>query len=623
MRIRWRMLPYPLLVAVTLVVYWQTIGFEFVNMDDFTYITRNPNVLKGLSFENLEWAFTTTYFANWHPLTWLSFMLDVELYGQNAGGFHLTNVAWHVANVLLLFAVLRQMTHATWKSAFVAALFAVHPLHVESVAWISERKDVLSTFFGLLAIGAYARYTRHLKFTWYLAALVAFTLSLMSKQTLVTLPFVLLLLDFWPLNRFVCNAPDSGQVAEQQRALPKTDHRWVTDSHRRWQRLLLEKLPFFVLSALFCVVAVIAQMGGGGMRLSTQLSLVTRCLNAVVAYVLYIKKTFWPINLAAFYPHPQESIATAEVIAAALILVLVTVAVLAAAKRCPYLPVGWFWFLGTLVPVIGLVQIGEHQMADRYTYVPIIGLFVSVTWLVSQICGQRALLLVGGAGLIVVLTATASVQTFYWSGSISLFEHALSVTDGNYLAHANLGGAFQDVGRFEDAVFHYQAALKIKPKHAISHNNLGSIRYKQGEHDVAIQHYKQALEGDPTYGEAHYNLSKVYRDRGRMEESIHHFQKALLLVHPQVELLHRAEYTQSHFGLGVMLRDRGRMDEAIYHFRKAVSIDPSNSLAHNGLGIVLLRQGKRDLAIIHFRKALFLDPKLSDAEENLRRALSQ
>jgi hypothetical protein len=445
------------LTLSTLAVYWQVQGHAFVTYDDYQYVVENPHVRHGLTLRGIAWAFTTGYASNWHPLTWLSHMLDCTLYGLNPMGHHVNSLLLHLANTLLLFWVLRRMTTALWRSAFVAALFALHPLHVESVAWVAERKDLLSTLFWMMTMGAYALYVERPGLGRYLFTLLLFALGLMAKPMLVTLPFVLLLLDYWPLGR----------------------------RHHPPLRLIREKLPFFALTAISSMITFSVQKSWGAVIFT--LPLKDRIANALVSYVTYIAKTIWPANLACFYPHPLDTLPLWQVGGSLLLLVSISVFVIRARQRCPYLPVGWFWYLGTLVPVIGLVQVGAQAMADRYTYVPLIGLFLITAWTAAEVGSKGSALRMSlWVGMLIPFLAVGSwLQAQSWQTSVTLFEHTLTVTRNNLIAHNNLGN---------------------NPNHATSHNNLGSVFMQQGRLQEAIAHLSKAVQIDPEMQEARYNL---------------------------------------------------------------------------------------------------------------------
>ena len=519
-----------LLTVMTLAVFLPVARHGYVNYDDSDYVTANRHVQSGLTWENVVWAFKSGHASNWHPLTWISHMLDAQLFGDKPGAQHLVNLGLHIADTLLLFLLLRRMTGALWRSFMVAALFAVHPLHVESVAWISERKDVLSAFFFLLTLGAYARYaecrmqrpnagrtprtscfTFHVsRFTpvpaagWYLVALLLFTLGLMSKPMLVTLPFVLLLLDFWPLGRF---HPSS--------LTPRPSLPW---------RLLAEKAPFFLLAAASSVVTFIAQRKGGAV--STSLSFGARLANAVISYVRYIGKMLWPRDLSILYPHPGHWPAW-EVAASLVILVAICVAVVLLSRRRPYLPMGWLWFCGTLVPVIGLVQVGIQSMADRYTYLPLIGLFIMLVWGIADSIPPQpwrgGAMAVGGGALLVACALLTEQQVQFWRDSAALFGHAVQVTKDNYLAYNNLGFYLSGQGKTAEAMENYRMSLKINPAYEDALNNLGYALAGQKKYLEAVPLYEAALRIRPDQAEVHNNLGNALSEIGKIDEAIQHY----------------------------------------------------------------------------------------------------
>jgi len=502
-----------LLTAFTLAVFWQVQFNDFILYDDPSYVTSNRHVQSGLTGRGIFWALTTTDVSNWHPLMWLSLMLDFDLFRLNPAGYHWTNLLFHIANTILLFTVFRRMTEDIWRSAFVAALFAIHPLHVESVAWISERKDVLSAFFWILTMWTYIRYTEHRGTGNYLMLIAAFVLGLMAKPMLVTLPFVLLLLDVWPLRRlhfpFTCfNKTLPDDVGRREIA---------------WPHALWEKLPLFFLAFLSIVITYLAQMSWNAVGSLEMFPLNIRIANALISYVHYIVKMFWPANLAFFYPYvvwwPPWIVA-----GAALLLAGLTFLILKYMGTRPYLTVGWLWYLGTFVPVIGVVQVGSQAMADRYTYIPLIGLFMMIAWGVPELFGNwrfRKMFLSVLSGVVLTVLALSSWQQVqYWRNSVTLFEHALSVTSGNYLAHNNLGVALSLAERTEEAVCHYSAALLIKPDYTDAHNNLGVTLAVQGKVDAAIGHYTQALLISPDHEKARANLAAALVRREGQRKTI-------------------------------------------------------------------------------------------------------
>jgi protein O-mannosyl-transferase len=537
--------------------------------------------LRGLTWHGVAWAFTTEHAVNWHPLTWLSHMLDVQLYGLDAGAHHLTNLLFHIGNTLLLFGLLHRMTGALGRSAFVAGLFAVHPLHVESVAWVAERKDVLSTLFWMLTLWAYIEYVkrpdlRQSSRRRYAAVLLFFALGLMAKQMLVTLPLVLLLLDFWPLGRVGIGPNPAGGWA------PARDG-WATAG-----RLVWEKLPLLALAAASSIATFVIHQRGGAVIILSAIPLQLRIENALVSYVVYIGKMLWPAGLAVLYPYPQ-SLSAWSVAVAFVTLTGISVAVIWAAPRRPYLPVGWFWYLGTLVPVIGLIQVGDQAIADRYTYIPLIGLFIIVAWGVPDLLVRWPLRMVvlpkialpAAACLVILACAiTARGQLEYWEDSTTLWTHTLAVTTRNNIAHNNLGATLADQGKTDEAIAHYSEALRIKSDYADAHNNLGVALADQGKLDEAIAHYSEALRIKPCYSDAHSNL-------------------------------------------GIALADQGNLDEAIAQFTEALRINPDSAKAHNNLGVALASQGKLDEAIAQFTEALQVKPDYADARNNLELALAR
>ena len=552
------------LVLATLTVYGQTRTHDFIGYDDDKYVTQNRFVSQGLSREGVIWAFSSTHASNWHPVTWLSHMLDVELFGMNAGAHHLTNLFFHILNSLLLFTVFRKMTARVWQSAIVALLFALHPLHVESVAWVAERKDVLSTFFWLLTIWSYARFARNPVMVRYLAVVGFFAIGLMAKPMVVTLPFVLLLLDYWPLNRF-----KAGQT---------NNHTGKSDPGLAALRLVYEKIPLFVLAGLSCGVTFMAQKKGEALGLLDVHPLTMRVANAVASYVKYIQKLIWPHDLAILYPYP-EVITAGQVLAGWAVLGCITFLAVRYCKRLPWLFVGWFWYVGTLVPVIGLVQVGVQAMADRYTYIPFIGLFLILTWGAPLLIGKwhykNIALSVITTVIFFVLITTTWTQVSYWKNSIRLFEHALRVTKLNYVIH----------------------------------NNLGFELVLQDQKDQAIKHYKQALRINSEFEQAHVNLGSVLFSQAKIEESFAYYQAVLKA---------RPEFARVHYNFGVLLLKIGRVDEAIVHFQETLRIKPDYAEAYNSLGAAMVSKKKIPEAIAHFKTALQIKPTLADARTNLK-----
>lgn len=494
-----------LITLAIFAVYGQALRFSFTNLDDNLYITNNANVQAGLSAKGIAWAFTATQASNWHPLTWLSHLLDCQLFGLNPTGHHLTNLLLHIINSLLLMTLLIKLTGSLRRSALVAALFALHPLHVESVAWIAERKDVLSTCFLFITLITYARYVEHTSIKRYLAVALAYGLGLMAKPMLVTLPIMLLLLDYWPL------------------------HRAKTNSISEWLRLIREKLPLFGLSAASCLITYFAQHRGGAVVSLTDYNLSIRVANALVAYAVYIKKFFWPMELTAYYPHPGNTIPQWQVISAAIFLLLITAMVLTRARKLPHLAVGWAWYIVTLIPVIGLVQVGNQAMADRYTYIPFIGLFATIVWSIPKpkIKLQRNLFACIITLLMAVLSITAWHQTGYWKNSRTLFEHALTCTSRNYLAHNNLGLALAAENKLDEAMVHYRKALDIVPNYLQAHINLANTLAVRNRFNEAADHYKIALSIDPTDPGANFLLAVILDQNKHASAAVKYYKQAL------------------------------------------------------------------------------------------------
>ncbi|MCK4790847.1 MAG: tetratricopeptide repeat protein [Desulfobacteraceae bacterium] len=618
------------LAIATLTVYWQVTNSQFVYIDDGLYVTNNTRVQGGLSLENIIWAFTTGHACFWHPLTWLSHMMDCQFFGMSPGWHHVTNLLLHIANILLLFLVFRKMTGALWRSAFVAALFALHPFHVESVAWVSERKDLLSTFFWFLTMWSYIRYVERPGIKTYLPVLLFFTLGLMAKPMLVTLPFVLLLLDYWPLGRF--------QFGEYGGLFSGSQERWLTF------RLIWEKIPLFIVAAGASIAAYVAQQTCGSIGSLGQYPLFLRIANALVSYGTYIVKMIWPHDLSVFYPYLGK-ISTWQAVGAGLFLICASIMVVRMVRRHPYLTVGWLWYLGTLVPVSGLIQVGSHSMADRYTYVPLIGLFILISWGVPELAarwrrGRIVLCALAGVFLSVFMSITW-VQVGYWTNSIALFEHAIDVTPYNSLAHYNLGNLLARGGKFDEAIRHYHEALGIRPDHAKAHNNLGLVLAKQGKITQASKHYFKALRIDPSFASPHFNLGNLSAAQGKFDEAIAHYFEALRLrpdsaeVHNSLAAIlyrrgrmeeavrHYSEVLRiqtgysAHYNLGYALLSAGRLNEAIAHFVESLRMKPDNPMAHNNMGNALARLGNVAEAVSHYREALRIKPGFVDAHINM------
>jgi len=617
---------YLLLILTILVAYWQVKDFEFVGYDDGLYVTENSHVQAGLTCESIKWAFTTFHAGNWHPVTWLSHMLDIELYGLNPMGHHWTNLQIHIINTLLLFFILQYMTGALWQSAFVAALFALHPLHVESVAWVAERKDVLSTFFGMLTILAYIKYVKKRNFLRYSLIFIFLSLGLMAKPMLVTMPFVLVLLDFWPLERLKY---------------------YSLHQSPKLLSLIYEKIPLFIPVAISSVLTILAQKEVGALYTFEVLPITTRIANALISYNNYIIKTIWPQNLAVYYPHPFGSLPLWSVFGAALLISGSLFLSVYTIKKYPYIIVGLLWFLGTLVPVIGLIQVGSQAMADRYTYIPLIGLFLIIAWGGSDLLKKWTHKHIVYAAVLSIavfsaLTVRSFQQTSHWKNGITLFKNAVNVIGNHPDLHYSIGIHFAVAGRYEKAIYHYKEALKIKPNHVEAlfelgtvlydygktdgaifylqkaidknpdhtnaHNNLANILYIQGKHEEAILHYKKILRINPEYANAHSNLANIFYFQGKIDEAAFHFKKALDI---------NPKHDGAHYNFGVLLVNQHQHKEALVHFAEIIKNNPDNKQAYNQIGIILLEQGKIETAKKFFAKAVQIDPGYKDAINNL------
>ena len=568
------------LVAVTWAVFGQTLTHDFVNFDDHVYVYENPLVIRGLSTEGIIGAFTQTHARNWHPLTTLSHMLDCQLYGLNAGGHHFTNVVLHTISVLLLFLVLKQMTDALWQSAFVALLFAIHPLHVESVAWIAERKDVLSAVFFMLTLAAYARYARVPSLGRYLLVALLFAFGLMAKPMLVTLPFVLLLLDYWPLNRIRdrCSEAKTGGTKLQK--------------GRRWSvvgGLVIEKIPLLILSAAACIITFVIQKRATGAI--PPLPLACRVGNAFASYTIYIRQTLWPSHLAVFYPYPNDMLPVWELVIVVGLLVAMTAAAIIFRRKRPYLFTGWLWYVVMLLPVIGFVQVGEQSHADRYTYLPHVGLFLLAVWSIADATAKRrsTLHVAVAIGLVVIagLICVAFVQTLHWRNSETLWTHALAVTAENDFAHNNLGYLLVDLGKVDDAISHFEAAATIRTRKTDKHYNVGSAFIemnladalaRKGQSDEAMVHFEQAIKLEPNYADAYYNRGNILFAKGQTDEAIADLEKSLVI---------EPNHADAHTSLGNALLRKGFLKQAIAHYETALVLAPADPHSRNNIAWVM------------------------------------
>lgn len=569
------------LICITAILYSPVLSHPFINYDDDTYVTANAHVQSGLNGQSVAWALTSIEQSNWHPLTWMSHELDCQIYGLHPSGHHLTNLTLHVVNVFLLFIVLSFATRAAKESFAVALLFAIHPLNVESVAWVAERKNLLSTAFFLLAIGAYCLYARKLEKRWYALALLLFLCGLASKPMVITLPFVLLLLDYWPLQR-VSQTPfhqSSSSVSE-----------------RSWPRLVLEKLPFFLLSAASAVVTIFAQKSGGAMKPLAEMPFGVRVENAICAYAEYFLKVLWPSSMAVHYPHPGNTIALWKLLAAAAFLIVISAFVWRTASGRPYLLVGWCWFLGTLVPVIGLIQVGNQAIADRYMYIPIIGLLILLVWGVVDVlrdkASQRVQLAVGGI-IVAALLLVTHRQIGYWKSSYDLWAHTLEVTKDNYVAEDNLGEALANLGRNDEALPHFYEAKRISSTDLSSRVNIAAILQSRGEVRGAVMEYSAAIkiasaspknrDNAKPLATALANLGTLYSVNGDYEKARDNFRQALRINPTALDDLIAKFYKfaasqpagKKYLWLGEMLEQAGRITEARSVYEEALRMDPT------------------------------------------------
>jgi len=570
-----------LLAVITLALYNPVNRHPFVNYDDDRYVTENPHVRQGLIPDTISWAITSTEQANWHPLTWMSHALDVSLFRLNPAGHHFTNVAIHITNVVLLFLILMWATNRLAPSLFVAALFALHPINVESVGWIAERKNVLCTLFFFLTLWAYGWYAKRPSCKRYLAVAALFLAGLASKPMVITLPFVLLLLDYWPLRR--------------------------DEAGKTWAQLAIEKIPLFALSAASAIITMHAQQSGGAVRSTTEFSLGVRLANAVYAYAMYLWKMIWPAHLAPLYPHPGNSIASWRVIVAALVLLAITVVVWRVRQR-RYLLVGWWFFLGTLVPVIGLVQVGEAAMADRYGYIPLIGIFVALAFTFDAWPQHRKWVLAPAGVVLLALLFATYRQIGFWQTNEQLWTHTLAVTENNFIAEDNLGGALILEGREEEAFPHFEAAARIKPNDPMSHSNLGTYYGTHHQPREAVTQYEAAVKmtSDPgLLARTYTNLGAMYRTLGDDEGARTSYQQALR---------YNSGQSSAWLGLGLVEQKQGKFDEAISNLNRAIELQPSAE-AFAAMGSILAQSGRNSEALVAYEQALKISPDLTAVQQ--------
>ncbi len=609
-----------MLGLVTIALYWPTTQCDFLQWDDDLFVTSNVHAQNGLTFESLKWAFLNPVAWNWHPITMLSHMVDCQLFGLKPWGHHLTSVLLHAINTFLVFLLLRRLTGALWRSLMVAALFGLHPVHVESVAWIAERKDVLSMCFGLLALLFYARYAQRRSqgadhespaarsklevgssmldvqsssAINYSLSLFFFALGLMSKPMLVTWPFVMLLLDYWPLRRFRFSMPPVGRskfvfshpcliLGSRPSAVQS-----VANNPGLW-RLVFEKIPFFALSAAASVVTFVVQKKGGAVMPVENLSLSARSANALVSCCRYLGKMFWPTDLAVFYPHPGHW-PIGEVLLAGGVLLGIAVLFIVKRRQYPFLLMGWLWYCGTLVPVIGLVQVFTQAMADRYAYIPSLGVLLLATWGAYELARRWrhhviALSMVSTAALVLCLTLTRQ-QIGYWKDSEALFRHALKVTENNPFAHNSLGVALVKKGQIDEAICQFREAIRLKPDYAGTYNNLGVALVKKGQIEEAINQYREAICLKPDDADPYNNLGAALGRKGHINEAIRQFQESLHF---------KPDYAEAHYNLGTALAMKGQIDEAICQFQEAVRLKPDYAEARKNLRSALLKKDQTD-----------------------------
>jgi len=600
------------LIVATFCIYSQVQDHEFINFDDDLYLIENSLVQAGLTNENIIRVFTTTHAGGWIPITSISYMLDYQLYGLNPKGFLLTNLFFHIANSLLLFLILFRMTGAIWQSAFVAVVFALHPLNVESVAWVAERKNVLSTFFLLLTIWAYIRYAEKPTTKRYSLVFLLFAFGLMSKSMVVTLPFVLLLLDYWPLERFKLGRREGEfKIAQKDKYF---------NGEKNISKLVLEKFPLLILSALCSITTLILFEKAGESVAQDPVSILTILTIVLISYFEYLWKILWPKGLAILYAHPGNTLAVWKGVLCGIALLVITTTAIKLIRKAPYFVVGWFWYLGTLIPVIGFITLGHHLIADRYAYLPLIGIFVIIAWGVPELLKEwhyRKNVLKASAGvLILTLMPITWIQVSHWKSSITVFKHAIRVTDKKYpgfsVAHYNLGIALSAERKNEEAISHYKMAIKIKPGYAEAYTNLGAVLFAEGKIEEAISHYKMTIKLKPNLTKAYYNLGIALVAEGKIEEAISHYKMAIKI---------KPDYADVYNNLGVVLFAERKIEEAISHFKIAIKLKPDYAEAYNNLGVVLSAERKIEEAISHYKMAIKLKPDYADAQKNLETAL--
>jgi protein O-mannosyl-transferase len=596
-----------LLLAVV-AIYSKTVVYDFVYLDDYDYICDNPYVRIGPTVEGIKWAFTSAHVHNWHPLTWISHMLDCGLFGLSPGGHHAGNILFHAATAILLFLVLKRMTGDMWPSAFAAAVFAVHPLRVESVAWVAERKDVLSGMFFMLTLAAYVGYVRHpFSLVRYLAVAVLFALGLMAKPMLVTLPFVLLLLDYWPLGRI---GPEVARKNRQGSITPQPS------SFSIFLGLVLEKVPLFAMAGGSCMATVWAQTKA--MVSEATVKMPDRLANAAVSYVTYIGQFFYPAGLAVPYPYPEKGLPKWEIAGAFIVLAIISAAVVVLWRRLPYLLTGWLWYLGMLVPVIGLVQVGSQAMADRYTYLPQIGLCIAIAWSVERITrpwpNRRWICGIGSAIVLLILMGCAWRQTSFWRNTEVMCVRAIECVPENSVALANLGAYYYEHGQPEKALEQFKIAVKISPKFANAYNNIGAILLNKGQAQEATNYFVKALLIDPDFADAHTNLGVALAAAGHMQEAIDHHKRALQIYPNHID---------AHLNMVRALLKLGRLQEAIDYCNEVIRLKPDCAEAYSLLGLSMLRTERPADAVVYYKQALRFKPDYAEATFELAQAYAK
>ena len=579
-----------LLITATLAVYWQVQHHQFVRFDDEVYVTSNSHVRSGLNPDSILWAFTNTDAGFWHPLTWMSHILDYELYRMNAGGHLWTSVLLHAGSTVLLFLFLTGATRAPWRSAFVAALFALHPLHVESVAWVAERKDVLSTFFWFLTLVVYLFYVKRPGWSRYGLVLAIFVLGLMAKPMLVSLPFVMLLLDCWPLKRLG----------------PASDIKDGTG------RLILEKIPFLIISIVMIVITFFAAKNIGAIPSLEHFPLDMRLSNALVSYAAYIGKMLWPTHLSIFYPYPG-SIPSWQSIGSGLLLIVMCMMIMKASRLRPYLGVGWLWYLGTLIPVIGIIQIGYHAMADRYTYIPLTGLFIMISWGVVDLSRRfrirKSLSACLAVGTVICFATVTWFHLQHWRDGAALFSHALEVTKNNALAHNNMSVALVEKGDLEGAKAHLKIVLALEPRNVDALENMGVVLARQNDLEGAAASLRKAIQLQPKRATSYNYLGAVLNRQNKLDQAVSVLQKAIQ---------YKQDYASAVSNLGNVFLRKGDVDQAIQEYTKVLALRKDDWESHNNIGAAFMMKGDYPSAIAHFQASIAINPHSNPAQQNLR-----